>query len=84
MQISSYFRISFRSQRVNGFQWLQKSSRENFYPNISSFWLKESCQTSALVRSVILRPFVNPLTADTKCSRHNTVTLPQLVQMHLS
>ena len=38
---------------------------------------------SLLVRFKILGLFVNPLTVDTKCSRHDSDTLPQPCQMHL-
>ena len=37
---------------------------------------------SLLVRSEILRQFVNPLTTAAEFSRYNTGNLPQTIQMH--
>ena len=39
---------------------------------------------SPLVRSEILRLFINPLTSHTKYSRHKTGNLQQLLQMQVS
>ena len=79
-----HFRTPFGSQRINGFQTMQKSEGEHFYATFSSFWHTWSWKTYLLVKSKILGLFVNPLTADAKYSRHVTGTLQQPIQMHLS
>ena len=56
---------------------------EKFYLIVSSFWKKLSVKTSLLVRSEILRLFVNTFTTDDKYSRDERQNLPELIQMQL-
>ena len=61
--------------------WNLRSSTFIFFSSISD---KLCWKTSLLVRSEILRLFVNTMTADEKYSRHNRENLPQRIQMQLS
>ena len=53
-------------QHANGYQTLLKYARKHFYLIFSSFLEKLNQKRSLLVRSEILRVFVNTLTADDK------------------
>ena len=80
----SWFRTTLGNESVNGFQTLLKSARHHYYPLFSSNRGKLSWKNSALVRSEILRLFVNILTTDDKYSRSNMQNLPQQFQTPLS
>ena len=80
----SCFRRPFGNQCVNGFQTLLKSARHHYYPIFPCIWDILSVKKSALVRSEILRLFVNNLTADNKYSRCNVHNFAQEVQTLLS
>ena len=61
-----------------------QSARHYFYPIFPWIWDKLSWIKSALVRSKILRLFVNTLTVEYKYSRRNMQTFTQQVQTPLS
>ena len=67
----SCFRTPLANERVNGFQTLLKSARNNYYPLFSSIRSKSTCKKSPSVWYEILRLFVNALTADDKYSGNN-------------
>ena len=80
----SFFRTPFANERVNGFQTLLKSARDNYYPLFSSIRGKLSWKKSPSVWYEILRLFVNALTADDKYSGSNMQNLWQQFQTPLS
>ena len=71
MPKSSRFRTRFENQRVNVSQTLLKSLPQHFYLNFPLTTDKLSYKTSLSVRSEILGPFRNTLTANHMYSRHN-------------
>ena len=81
---SSFFRTSFASERVTGFQTLLKSARQSYSPPFSSIRGKLSSKKSLSVEYKILRLFVNALTADDKYSGCNMQNLSQQIQTVLS
>ena len=78
------FRTPIGNERVNGFQTLQKSARNNYYLVFSKIRGKLSLKKSALVRSESMRLLVNILTEDDKYSRSNMQNSPQQFQPLLS
>ena len=81
---STCFRTLFGNERVTGFQTLLKSARHHYYPLFSSIRGKLSWKKCALVRSEILRLFVNTLTADDKYFRRNMQNLQGQLQKPFS
>ena len=78
------FRTSFHSEHVNGCQTLVKSTWKQFYHLFSSLWSEMIRKISPLLKSEILRVFVNTLTADDKDHVQDCEDLQLLVQMQLS
>ena len=83
MSNRSCFRTPFSKQPFNGYQTLLKLARHYYYLTFPWIWDILSWKKSLLVWSVILRLFVNTLTADNKYSRGNDHNLAQ-VQTPLS
>ena len=84
MAKTSFFRQPFGSQRVNWCQKMLKSARHHFYTTVPLIGEKLSLKKLLLVRSEILRLFVNTFTANDKDSRHNKENFSQQIQMILS
>ena len=84
MSERSCFRTFFGNQHVHGFQTLQTSARHHYYPIVPWIWDKLSWKKFVLVRSEILRLFVNTLTTDYKFSSHNLHNFTQQFQTPLS
>ena len=80
----SRFKTPFGNQRVNGFQPPLKLSRHHYYPFFPWISGKLSWKKTALLRSKILRPFANTLTADDKYSCHNMQNFLQQLKTLLS
>ena len=74
----------FRSERINYFQKLLKSSEKYFYLTLSSFWAKMSKKNFFLTRSQILGLLLNTLTVNCEYSRSNRENLPLPTQLTLS
>ena len=72
------FRTPFSKQRFNGFQTLLKSAGHYYYLIFPWIWDILNWKKSLLVWFVILRLFVNSLTADNKYSRCNLHILTQI------
>ena len=77
------FRISFDSQRVNGYQTLEKSTWEHFYHMFWLLWVEMLCKISPLFIFEILGVFVNTLTADDKYPLRDSESFPIPIQMQL-
>ena len=74
----------FASEHVNESQKLLKSAEKHFHPTFSWFWGMLSLKKLILIRSDILRLFVNMLTANSEYSRSNRDSLPLQIQTKLS
>ena len=74
----SCFRTPFSKQRFNGFQTLLISAGHYYYLIFPWIWDILNWKKSLLVWFVILRLFVNSLTADNKFSRCNLHILTQI------
>ena len=80
----SCFRRPFGNQRVKDFQILLKSARHYYYLIFPRIWDIFSWKKSFLVWFVILKLFVNTLTADNKYSHCNMQKFALQVQTALS
>ena len=70
--------ITFTKKRFNGLQTLLKSAGQYYYLIFPWIWDILNWKKSLLVWFVILRLFVNTLTADNKYSRCNLHNLTQI------
>ena len=84
MSENSCFKTPFANQRVKVAKTLLKSSRQHFQPNVPLISNKLSSVSCLLVRSEILGPLFNTLTAAEIHSFHNWQKLLQQVQTRLS
>ena len=78
MSKRSCVRTTYSKQRFNGFQTLLKSARHYYYFIFPWIWEILIWKKSLLVWFVILRLFVNTLTADNKYCRCNLHNLTQI------
>ena len=78
------FKTPFANQPVKMAKTLLKSSRQHFQPNVPLISNKLSSVSCLLVRSEILGPLFNTLTAAEMHSCHNWQKLLQQVQTRLS
>ena len=74
----------FGRQHVNGSQTVLRSARNQFHTTLPLISYRGSRERLVLVRSELLRKFVNTLTADYKYSRLNLENLSQQFPMHTS
>ena len=79
-----YFRTRLGKERFSGLETLLKSTRQHYYQMFPWIWDKLSWRTSVLVRSEILRLFVNTLTAEYIYSGRNMQNFHQQLPMQLS
>ena len=84
MSKTPYFRTRLGKQHVTGFETVLKSPRHNYYQMFPWISDKFSWKKSALVRSEILRLFVNTLTGEYRYSGRNMQKFPLQNQAQLS
>ena len=83
MHSSAFSWTVFGSEGVNESQKQLKSADKDFYPTFSLFWAKLSYKKLFSIRSEILGPLVNTLTANYEYSLSNRENLPLPIQMQL-
>ena len=79
-----HFRTRFGKQGLSWFETVLKSVRNHYYHMFPSIWDKLSWKKSVLVKSEVLRLFVDTLTAEYKYSRRNMHNFPRQLQTQLS
>ena len=84
MPESSCFRTPFGSEGAKQSETLLKSGRQHFFPNFPLISNKLSCVSCLLIRSAIVGPLFDMLTADHKYSCNNWEKFLQEVQQQLS
>ena len=84
MPKSYCFRTAFANKLVQRSQTLLNSAWQHFYPNFPLMQDKLNWKTCVWIRSKILGPFVNTLTADSMYSPHNWEKFQQQFKTQLS